>query len=96
MAVTSLGHPRGQGELKGAGRPLDRQRPPTPKLLDGKQEAPLIALRLGPPPAGHAQWSLRLLAEQAVLLEIAPALSHETARRTLKKTGWRPARSPIG
>ena len=73
-----------------------RAEPPTPKILDGAAEAKLIALRLGPPPVGHAQWSLRLLAEQSVALEIAPALSHETARRTLKKTACRAARSPIG
>ena len=63
-----------------------RQTPPRPKILDGKQEAQLIALRLGPPPAGFANWTLRLLAEQAIALEIADAISHETVRRTLKKT----------
>jgi Homeodomain-like domain len=56
------------------------------KLLDGEQEAKVIALRLGAPPAGFANWSLRLLAERVVELEIAPAISHETVRRTLKKT----------
>src|SRR5215212_8296473 len=39
-----------------------RTMPPTEKLLDGKQEAKIIALRLGPPPKGYANWSLRLLA----------------------------------
>ena len=61
-------------------------RTPRPKVLDGEQEAKVIALRLGPPPAGYANWSLRLLAERVVELEIAPAVSHETVRRTLKKT----------
>jgi len=61
--------------------------PPCPKLLDGAQEAKLIALRLGAPPAGFSNWSLRLLAEQVVALEIAESISHETVRRTLKKTG---------
>jgi homeodomain-containing protein len=64
-----------------------RQTPPRSKLLDGKQEAKLIALRLGKPPRGFANWSLRLLAEQAVELEIVEAVSHETVRQTLKKTG---------
>jgi hypothetical protein len=60
---------------------------PRPKLLDGEQEAKVIATRLGPPPAGFANWSLRLLAEQVVALEIVESISHETVRRTLKKTG---------
>lgn len=64
-----------------------RAEPPTEKLLDGKQEAKLIALRLGPPPRGYAQWTLRLLARKVVELEIAEAISYETVRRTLKKTG---------
>lgn len=56
------------------------------KVLDGEQEAKLIALRLGTPPPGFANWTLRLLAEQAVTLELVEAVSHETVRRTLKKT----------
>ena len=69
-----------------------RPRPPRPKVLTGDQEAKVIALRLGPPPKGFANWSLRLLAERVVALEIAPAVSHETVRRTLK-TVVRPAAS---
>jgi hypothetical protein len=56
------------------------------KILDGEQEAKIIALRLGRPPKGFANWTLRLLAEQAVALEIVESVSHETLRRTLKKT----------
>jgi hypothetical protein len=63
-----------------------RQVPPRSKALDGKQEAKLIALRLGKPPRGFANWSLRLLAEQAVELEIVETVSHETVRQVLKKT----------
>ncbi len=63
-----------------------RETPPRPKILDGKQEAEIIALRLGKPPAGFAKWTLRLLAEQIVELEIVNSISHETVRRTLKKT----------
>ena len=55
------------------------------KLLDGVQEAKVIALRMGSPPAGFANWSLRLLAERVVALEIAESISYETVRRTLKK-----------
>jgi hypothetical protein len=64
-----------------------RAAPPQAKLLDGEQEAKLIALRLGTPPAGFAHWTLRLLAERVVELEIVGAISHETVRQTLKKTG---------
>jgi hypothetical protein len=63
-----------------------RVTPPRPKILDGKQEAEVIALRLGKPPAGFANWTLRLLADQVVELGIAEAISYETVRRTLKKT----------
>ena len=64
-----------------------RSAPPTEKLLDGEQEAKIIATRLGRPPKGYANWTLRLLARKVVELEIAETLSYETVRRTLKKTG---------
>lgn len=62
-----------------------RDKPPTEKLLNGEQEARVIALRLGPPPKGYANWTLRLLARKVVALEIVEAISYETVRRTLKK-----------
>ncbi len=65
---------------------MKRENPPTPKLLDGKQEAQVIAMRLGSPPKGYANWSLRLLARKVVELEIVESISRETVRRTLKKT----------
>lgn len=68
---------------------LDGKRPATPSrqpVFDGGQQAKVIALRLGPPPKGFANWSLRLLAEKVVELEIVESVSHETVRRTLKKT----------
>ncbi len=64
-----------------------REFPPVPKLLNGEQEAHILALRLGPPPKGYANWSLRLLARRVVELAIIESISHETIRRTLKKTG---------
>jgi homeodomain-containing protein len=64
------------------GKPKSRVRR---KVLDGAQEAKIIALRLGQPPKGFANWTLRLLAEQAVALEIVESVSYETLRRTLKK-----------
>jgi hypothetical protein len=63
-----------------------RETPPRKKLLDGRQEAQVIAMRLGKPPKGYAHWSLRLLAEQVVELGLVESISHETIRRTLKKT----------
>lgn len=63
-----------------------RAAPPTPKILDGEQEARIIATRLGPPPKGYANWSLRLLARKVVELGIVESVSHATLGRTLKKT----------
>ena len=71
-----------------------REKPPTEKLLDGEQEAKIIALRLGTPPAGYGKWTLRLLARKVVELEIVESVSYQTVRRTLKKTGWAPSERP--
>ncbi len=56
------------------------------RLLDGEQEAHLVALACSEPPEGRAKWSLRLLAERMVSLEYVETISHETVRQTLKKT----------
>lgn len=71
-------------ELALDGQP--RLKPPREKVLDGEQEAKVIAMRLGAPPPGFGNWTLRLLAEQVVALEIVKSISYETVRRTLKKT----------
>ena len=63
-----------------------RENSPIPKLLNGEQEASIIALRLGSPPLGYANWTLRLLVDKAVELEIVESISYETVRQTLKKT----------
>ena len=63
-----------------------RQTPPTLPLLDGQGEAKLIAMRLGKPPAGYGRWTLQLLADQLVALEVVDSISMETVRKTLKKT----------
>ena len=63
-----------------------RDKAPRQKVFDGEQEARVIALRLGDPPKGFANWSLRLLAGQVVELGIVDTVSHETVRTTLKKT----------
>jgi transposase len=64
----------------------NRQEPPTPCKLDGEAEAKLIAMRLGKPPAGYGHWTLQLLADELVALEVVDSISHETVRKTLKKT----------
>ena len=56
------------------------------RKLDGAQEARLIALACGKPPAGRSCWTLRLLADELVQLEIVASISVECVRRTLKKT----------
>jgi transposase len=71
-------------ELALDGKP--RQEPPMPCKLDGEAEAKLIAMRLGKPPAGYGHWTLRLLADEMVSLEIVDSISHETVRKVLKKT----------
>jgi len=63
-----------------------RELPPVEKLLSGEQEARIIATRLGSPPPGYANWTLRLLARKVVELGIVESISHETVRQTLKKT----------
>jgi transposase len=57
-----------------------------PRKLDGVQEAHLVTLACSPAPKGHGRWSLRLLANKLVELEIVNDISHETVRQTLKKT----------
>ena len=60
--------------------------PSRKRVVDGDVEAHLIALRCGNPPEGRNQWTLRLLADRLVELEIVPSICHETVRKTLKKT----------
>ncbi|MDM8540103.1 hypothetical protein QUF90_03350 [Desulfococcaceae bacterium HSG9] len=63
-----------------------REHPPVSKLLNGEREAKIIATRLGPPPPGYANRTLRLSARKVVESELVPSVSHETVRQTLKKT----------
>jgi hypothetical protein len=55
-------------------------------VFDGDAEARLIALACSQPPEGRARWTLRLLADRLVELDVVEAVSHETVRRTLQKT----------
>ena len=75
--------------IEGFEAALERKRratPPTPRKLDGAGEAKLIAMRLGKPPAGYGRWSLQLLADELVVLEVVDSICPETVRKTLKKT----------
>jgi hypothetical protein len=63
-----------------------RQEPPTRPKRDGEAEAQGIALRLGKPPVGSGHGTLHLLADALVALEVVESISHETVRKTLKKT----------
>ena len=56
------------------------------RSLDGEAEAHLLAIACSTPPPGRQRWSLRLLAQELVRLEVVPAVSHETVRRTLDQT----------
>jgi transposase len=66
-----------------------RINPPRERVLDGAAEARLIALVCSATPNGRKAWTLRMLADKLVELEVVETISHETVRRTLKKT--RPA-----
>jgi hypothetical protein len=56
------------------------------RVIDGENEAHLIALACGDAPDGHGRWTLRLLGQQMVELGYVASVSHETIRQTLKKT----------
>ena len=73
-----------EGGLDGA--LIRRPAPRRPRMLDGEQEAHLIALACGSPPAVRCRWTIRLLADKLVELGHVGNVSHETIRRTLKKT----------
>jgi transposase len=67
-----------------------------PRKLDGVQEARLVTLACSAPPAGRVRWTLQLLADQLVTLEVVDRISDETVRRTLKKTCSSPGGSASG
>jgi transposase-like protein len=79
---------RRQFAAEGLAATLARKRPDRvyARALDGRQEASLVALACSAPPDGRLRWSLRLLADELVRLEVVEAVSHESVRRTLKKT----------
>lgn len=72
---------------EGLERALNAKRPrrTRPPAFDGESEAKLIALACSPPPQGRARWTLKLLADRLVELEVFESISHETVRQVLKK-----------
>ena len=64
----------------------DLPRPGQRRKLDGRQEAHLMAVACSAAPEGHTRWTLRLLADEAVKLELTGSISRETVRQVLKKT----------
>ena len=79
---------RRQFVTAGLAATLERKRPDRvyPRTLAGEQEARLVAIACTEAPAGAEHWSLRLLADELVRLEVVETISHETVRQTLKKT----------
>lgn len=67
-----------------------RETPATPRLFDGEAEARLIALACSTPPKGRTRWTLQLLAERVVELNIVPHCSHNAVHKVLKKTSSSP------
>ena len=75
----------------GLGAALARKKQECPsrmKKLEGEKEARLIAVACSKPPTGRAKWTLRMLADKLVTLDVVDAISHETVRQTLKKTSF--------
>jgi hypothetical protein len=78
---------------KGLDHALADDRGSTPQpLLDSTQEAAIVAMVCGPPPAGRARWSVRLVATEAVARGIAPRIGRETARVVLADHDLKPWR----
>lgn len=88
ISVSTVARVRKRSVEQGLSAVLDRPlvRRPSRRRLDGEQEARLLAVACSPAPEGRARWTLRLLADKMVELEVVESISYETVRRTLKKT----------
>jgi transposase len=86
--ATTVARVRRQYVEAGLEAALARKRPERvyERRLDGKAEAQLVAAACSAPPAGQSRWTLRLLADELVRLEVVEHVSYETVRRTLKQT----------
>lgn len=92
VSLSTIERVRERFVLEGLSAALTRRPSSNPRTckVDGEQEARLIALSCGPAPAGHKDWTLRLLAERMVSLGYIDTISHETVRQVLKKTNSNP------
>jgi transposase len=79
-----------------SGALYDKPRPGAKPKVDGEVEARLIALACSDPPEGYARWTLRLLADELVALEVIESISHVTVREVLKKTNLSLGKSSPG
>lgn len=74
----------------------EKPRPKRKTRLDGRGRALLVATACSAPPAGHARWTMQLLAERLVELDVVERISDETVRLELKKTNSNPGRKSNG
>jgi transposase len=89
VTTRSIEHVRQRCVEQGLEAALERKQrefPATPRILDGQKEAKLVAICCSKPPGGFARWTLKLLADRLVELEIVESVSRDTVRRTLQKT----------
>ncbi len=97
--VVSVQKIRQQLVIEGLEAALNRKRqdpPPRRPVLDEGKERTLVALAQGEPPAGRARWTLHLLADELVRLEVVDTVSYETVRKALKKTRSIPTGKSLG
>ena len=97
LSVQTVYRLRQRYEQGGLAEALDeRPRCGGPPRFDGKVRAHLTALACTPAPDGHSRWTLRLLADKAVALQLVEAISHETVGQVLKKTSYSPIAASTG
>jgi transposase len=95
--VATVERVRKRSAAEGVGAALvDRFRPGATPLLDGKAEAVLVALACSDPPGERDTWTMQLLADRLVALDVVDRISDETVRRTLKKTTSNPGSARNG
>jgi hypothetical protein len=97
--VVSVYKIRQQLVMEGLEAALNRKRqdpPPRRPVFDEGKEGTLLALAQGESPAGRACWTLQLLADELVRLEVVDAVSYETVRKSLKKTRSIPTGRSLG
>ena len=93
VSVVTVENLRKSYVLEGLEATIERKkqcRPSRQPVLDGVKEARLVALCCGTVPAGRGRWTLRLLADKLVELQVVESISHETVRQVLKKTNCSP------